>query len=338
MNDILVPLGEEFGINIVTGAGELSLTHCVKLLERAEASGRPVRILYISDFDPAGQSMPVAAARKIEFMIRRRAPDLDVQVRHVVLTEEQCRHYRLPRIPIKDSEKRATVFEARFGEGATELDALEALHKGELERILRKEIDRYYDHGLDDRIEAATQEMQGELDRVTTAVRRRHAKAIAALKVEHRKMLAALTAFEKKAGPVLALIEDDLKNKAPHIDDIDMPEPEGGDEDLDPLFDSSRDYVEQVDRFKEFQDKPTEAKEREVHMLVCQNPKCPRKGERFPSKRRDAQTCSQACRNAISLAKKRAEADARQAKRLEGMRARQAAYERRVTAVKERKA
>ena len=67
MNDVLMPLGGEYGINIVTGVGELSTTRCEELVDRALASGRPVRILYLSDFGPAGRSMPVAVARKIEF-------------------------------------------------------------------------------------------------------------------------------------------------------------------------------------------------------------------------------------------------------------------------------
>jgi hypothetical protein len=131
MNDVLMPLGERYGVNVVTGIGELSLTRCAELVDRAKAS-RPVRVLYLSDFDPAGASMPVAVARKIEFMLRSEGHDLDIQVRPIVLTHEQCRQYRLPRTPIKASENRAARFEARFGEGATELDALEALHPGEL--------------------------------------------------------------------------------------------------------------------------------------------------------------------------------------------------------------
>ena len=62
MNDILEPLGISYSVNIVTGIGELSHTRCVELVQRAIASGRPVRILYVSDFDPAGISMPVAVA------------------------------------------------------------------------------------------------------------------------------------------------------------------------------------------------------------------------------------------------------------------------------------
>jgi hypothetical protein len=149
MNDVLLPLGRRYGINIVTAVGEMSATRCEELVDRVRKIGRPVRILYLSDFDPAGQSMPAAAARKIEFFARGPDPEddieEDIQLIPVVLTHDQCVQYKLPRIPIKESERRAAKFEARFGEGATELDALEALHPGELERILVEHIHRYYD-------------------------------------------------------------------------------------------------------------------------------------------------------------------------------------------------
>ncbi len=141
MNDVLLPLCQRYGINLITGSGELSLTACVNVVKRALVSGRPVRILYLSDFDPAGASMPVAVARKIEHVLHTGRHDLKIQVRPIVLTLDQCERYRLPRKPIKDTERRAEVFEARFGEGATELDALEALHPGELARILGKRSD-----------------------------------------------------------------------------------------------------------------------------------------------------------------------------------------------------
>jgi hypothetical protein len=132
---------------------ESSDTRCQELVDRAQEHGRPVRILYISDFDPAGMSMPVACARKIEHRLRTDHLDLDIEVRPVALTYDQCRQYRLPRTPIKESELRADLFEKRFGEGATELDALEALHPGALRRILVDEIARYYDRSLNARVE-----------------------------------------------------------------------------------------------------------------------------------------------------------------------------------------
>ena len=144
MNDVLVPLVRRYGANLVTGAGEMSLTAVHSFLARARAAGVPARILYVSDFDPAGRSMPVAVARKIEFALDGRT-DLDIKLNPIVLTPAQCREYRLPRTPIKESERRGARFESRFGEGATELDALEALHPGALARIVGAEIERYVD-------------------------------------------------------------------------------------------------------------------------------------------------------------------------------------------------
>jgi hypothetical protein len=85
INDVLLPLGSRHGVNIITGTGELSATACRNLVDRAEKSSRAVRILYISDFDPAGLGMPVAIARKIEFELQKRGLELDIQVRPAVL-------------------------------------------------------------------------------------------------------------------------------------------------------------------------------------------------------------------------------------------------------------
>jgi len=143
MNDVLVPLSRVHNVTLVAGVGELSLTHCNWLVQRALAHGKPVRILYVSDFDPAGARMPVSVARKVEHIIRRDGLDLDVRLDPLVLTREQVERYRLPRIPIKDTDLGKRHFEDRFGEGATELDALEALHPGELGRIVTAAIRRY---------------------------------------------------------------------------------------------------------------------------------------------------------------------------------------------------
>jgi hypothetical protein len=210
MNDIILPLAERYGVNVLVGAGETSITRCLELVDRAAAAQRPVRILYVSDFDPGGMSMPLAAARKIEFILRKEMPDLDVQLRPIALTHEQCRHYRLPRTPIKESESRADKFEARFGEGATELDALEALHPGELAQILEREILRYYDNTLTDQIAEVEGEGREELDRINAEVHERHAAAIQDLSDEHERVMAAIAAYRAKAGPIIEAIESDF--------------------------------------------------------------------------------------------------------------------------------
>src|SRR5690606_38404603 len=54
MNDILIPIADKYGANIVTGAGEPSITAVIAFLKRVEQHDIPARILYVSDFDPAG--------------------------------------------------------------------------------------------------------------------------------------------------------------------------------------------------------------------------------------------------------------------------------------------
>ena len=132
-------------VTLVTGLGELSWTHCLWHLRRVLTHRRKTRILYISDFDPAGAQMPVSIARKIEFLLRRDGHDLDIRLDPIALTIEQVQRYRLPRIPIKDSDAGKKHFEDQFGEGAVELDALEAIRPGELRRIVEAAIDFYRD-------------------------------------------------------------------------------------------------------------------------------------------------------------------------------------------------
>lgn len=69
--------------------------------------------------------------------------------------------------------------------------------------------------------------------------------------------MAKHTIWAKRAQPVWHAIKEGLNAGAPDIGDFDWPLPEHGDEDDDPLFDSTRGYVEQIDRYKDHQGKPT---------------------------------------------------------------------------------
>lgn len=252
-DDVLDPIAGTYQLNYTSCAGEISLTRCFEIVQRAVASQRPVRILYVSDFDPGGQSMPVAAARKLEFLIRDGNLHLDLQLRPVVLNEDQCAEYQLPRTPLKDSESRAADFQARFGEGATELDALEALRPGELRRILVEEIERYYDTSLARNINEAARGVEEEIEDINDTVE-------AEFEFEHEKLSSELADLSNRISLYRERANQRLSELAPYIDEIEWPEPSEADEDPDPLFDSQRDYVEQIDRYKEFQDRPTEGK------------------------------------------------------------------------------
>ena len=292
VNDVLEPVGRQFDLNVQTGVGEISVTRCEQLVARA--GDRPVRILYISDFDPAGQSMPVAAARKIEFFAMER--DLDIQLHPVVLTYDQCVEYELPRTPLKETEIRAARFEARFGEGATELDALEALHPGELRRILVREIERFHDPDFADEWRGVRSEAQRTVSEIEAEIFERHAVATDALEQRRADLKALadekLADLQRQADERLAdlrplaeelmadlrrqadqfmadvfahnaAITEDIEAEAPDADEFEWPKPAGGWD--DPLLDTTREYVEQVDRYKAHQGKSITRKRRKDH-------------------------------------------------------------------------
>jgi hypothetical protein len=292
-NDIFLPIAQHKRLNLVTGVGEMSATRVREFVARAKESGRPVRILYVSDFDPAGRDMPVSVAVKIQFELYRQGLDLDIQVRPIVLTHEQCVEHGLPRTPIKESDLRAPGFEARFGAGATELDALEALHPGLLRELVEKEIDRYWDPDHDDAVARTCEDIEEQLNRITAEIHAEHEVEIDALRAEWQRITNEHRAWIELAKPVWHAIREKCDENEPRIDDVEWVEPFEPDEDPDPLFDSTRDYVTQVDRFKRHQGKPTASKSlRQAVCAVC--------GGTFDARHPSAKTCGAACRQKLT--------------------------------------
>jgi hypothetical protein len=257
MSDELEPLCKRYGCNLVTGVGELSISQCVALVDRIVAADRPCRVLYISDFDPGGKSMPVAVSRKIEFYQRNEFPDIDVQVNQILLTEDQCRKYKLPRTPLKDSERRGAKWEEKYGEGATELDALEALYPGEFSKIVRTEIERFFDTSLVDRCDRAYVDISEELDAIQEEIMAEYDDEINDLRAEYDEVKEK---FEAEVRPLMARIAScwhaiTTEMEAADLPDIDVPVAELDHENewQEPLYDSGRDYEKQIAAYKRFQ-------------------------------------------------------------------------------------
>ena len=248
MNDVLEPLCKRYGLNLITGAGELSITAVRDLLRRVR---KPTRILYISDFDPAGMGMPVSVARKIEFYIRQMngsAPDIALQP--VVLTAAQIEAYSLPRIPVKDSDLRKGNFEAAHGAGQVELDALEALHPGELARILRAVIERYIDADLQQAVQDAEADYQAELDTATAAVHARHARELDALRREYAEIAPRFESIRARVEKLYNRLDDELSAAAAEIEPEPLPQPAAPGDRGALLYASGRDYFTQLQAYK----------------------------------------------------------------------------------------
>ena len=261
-NDWLIPLCQRRGVNLVVGTGEQSETRVRELAFRAAEYGAPVRIIYLSDFDPGGRSMPKAVARKIEFTIAKFNLDIDLRLIPLALTPEQCRQYGLPRIPIKDSERRKNKFESTFGVGATELDALEALYPGELARLLNAEIDRWVDPDLARRASRFRAEQDVLLARIGRDVHDSYAEEI--MEIERRfseiaQRLANVASqfgnWEEEAAELWRTIAADLENERPDLSAAEMPRSAApGSTERFVLFDSKRDYFTQMDFYNSWRD------------------------------------------------------------------------------------
>jgi hypothetical protein len=264
MNDILTPLCDRYGMVLQTGAGELSITATANLARRLEAANKPARIFYISDFDPAGQSMPAAVARKLEYFVRKEGLEVDARLFPVVLTAEQVRRYNLPRIPVKDSDLRRERFERHHGtdasgNSAVELDALEALRPGELQRILTRYIESYYDVDLEQRTRQRKQELAVELNSIKQQILDRYADRIKDVREELEGIRADFTprmeTYSEHLQELWQDISADMEEEKSSIEEWPIPEGYEGQEIGDGLYNTERSYLDQIDVYKQFQGK-----------------------------------------------------------------------------------
>lgn len=238
MNDVLAPVCRRYGANLLTFEGEASITACSDLIRRVEEAGKPARIFYISDFDPAGRSMPVATSRKAEFLRLLYEVEEHFKVQPIALTLEQVRRYRLPRTPIKESERRAGRFENTFGSGAVELDALEALHPDTLAELVAEALEPFYSHAAAEEMRQAHRALRAEVESRVADITAKYQDAIKALEA----MQAELRAIEVDPAPL-----------TPRRYSPEAAEPQGW------LFDSERGYGPQIAAYKAFKDGLEEA-------------------------------------------------------------------------------
>jgi hypothetical protein len=249
-NDWLIPLCRRRGVNLVVGIGEQSEIRSRQLALRSAKYGAPVRILYLSDFDPGGRSMPKAVARKVEFTIAKFELDVDLQLIPLALTPDQCREYRLPRIPIKDTERRKNKFEQTFGVGATELDAMEALHPGELARLLEAEIDNWLDPDLKRRVRRAFSNISLSLRKIEQGICKEHAEKIEELSGRFDEIKTELEEWAEEASDLWQDIAAEMEEQLPDLSDVEVPRSQApGETDRFVLFDSRRDYFTQMDAY-----------------------------------------------------------------------------------------
>lgn len=259
-------LCREEGVNLITGIGFMTISSVYTLLERRKKLEKPLRILYLSDFDPAGKHMPGAPARHIEFAIRDMEEKPDIRLHHLALTEEQVTELELPRIPIKDTDRRKARFEAKHGKGATELNALmHETRRADTKQMLRDAIGSLRDGKLPIKLSDARREARELLDEELARRLRWPRRALElieqeALEIGERyaeelqgladRLAEEIAPLEERADRVLHAARRRL---AGFEEEVDLPEVEGDEPEEAAngwLFDSRRDYLEQLRHYK----------------------------------------------------------------------------------------
>jgi hypothetical protein len=273
-------IANRYHINYVPLQGYASLTAIKTMLRRLKDTGKPGRILYISDYDPAGFAMPVSFARHCQFAtweLEEIAAEIapEIKVDNVAVTGEQVEKFDLPRMPIKETDLRRAMWELEHGEGAVEVEGMDAAVPGELERILEERIEDLLDLDLEDKVGREREEAE---NRVNTAIREVledhredfeeiHRRA-GELRERYQKLYDALWAevgprywkLERRFNREMRSPREDLQRVEGEVRsdledmEVELPElPEGdAEEDQDRvwLFDSEREFVEQTNYFR----------------------------------------------------------------------------------------
>jgi len=132
-------------------------------------------------------------------------------------------------MPIKATELRAASFEEAFGAGATELDALEALRPGTLGRLVRDALGQYYSEEAEKQASKKQRELEEAVREKIDGITARYSDELGAI----RGLLNELEEVEVDTAPY------QLERLDADVDDGD-----GW------LFDSGRDYFEQLAQYR----------------------------------------------------------------------------------------
>jgi len=253
--ELIDQLAGRYFVNVQNSEGEQTYEPVYEMLKRAkEASrGRPIVVLYVSDYDPRGEmTMPVAVSRKIEWMLQNLDEFRDIPrvlLKKVMLTREQVEKLEIPPAPVKETEPMKGRWRTLKGEYVAEVDALVQLRPLEMVEILREEIERFIPSEVVEAIREYNKRVEEEVRRYNEEVDRAVSDAMRDTYDEVRGAInKALSEFE-------AEIEIDVSERFERLKEVidGWEEPDWEIDWGDPdewLFDSSRSYLEQMKYYR----------------------------------------------------------------------------------------
>jgi hypothetical protein len=164
-------------------------------------------------------------------------------VHHAALTADDVGRLNLPSTPLKATEKRGDRWREFTGQEQTEIDALMALHPGELRRIAREAVAPFYDFEADASLAEAKDEWEHEANMALKA-NPAYAEALEQLRAATEQTQKGVDEIRRIRGLVHQIPTGDLPP-------FEMPECEPEGERLEPLFDSRESWIDQTRRLKD---------------------------------------------------------------------------------------
>lgn len=237
LGSVLEPIANKYDADLYLSAGEISNSHLAMIARTGAQDGREVIVFVFADCDPSGYQMAVSIGHKMRAMKESLYPSLQFQIHTPALTVEQVKELGLPSTPMKESERRADGWRARYGVDQTEIDALATLRPNVLREIAEQAIAPFHDPSLQRRaelakadwLEQATERLLAQLGEQDLADR-------------NARIASIIDELQDEADSLNAMIDDiDLD-----LDPIVLPEFEASDDTPPPLVDSDMSLIEHI--------------------------------------------------------------------------------------------
>jgi hypothetical protein len=179
--------------------------------------------------------------------------------RPIALTKAQVARYNLPPLPFAKPQAAARAANlGDFDDHAVELDALEAIHPGELARIITSAIMRYYDPDLLAAVEEQKSNLIIDILWARALALIPHANKLARLQDEFDQAIAdfndAIAPIADQLPALLRQVQNALLDvdQIVDVDDYPLPEPKKPNPIQNPLFQSDRSYLDQLAVYKAY--------------------------------------------------------------------------------------
>ena len=129
---VLTDQCEELAVSLYPcgGFASLSFAHAAAEEHNGDGDTRPLIVLYVGDYDPAGVLIDRALERELRTHLRA---DIPMDFRRIAINEEQVKEHDLPTKPRKEGDKRSQHIEYTV--------EAEAMPASVLRRILRDEVE-----------------------------------------------------------------------------------------------------------------------------------------------------------------------------------------------------